>query len=472
MAVTVTLASLLGTYTESGFQTTQLTTLAAAGFPTTSWHETSVPRVLVKAHARATLDVANLVPQIAAGGLLDLAEGDWLTLLASSNYGLDRESAVSTRRVLRLTNTSGSQVDIAAGDAVKSEENLRFRAVIAGSIEAASGSTLDLEFEAEETGDAYDIDQTDWELVTAIAGVDVSEPVVTITRNGSDEESDDALRARCRERWSTLGAGANVDAYKYWAKNTPGVTESITRVQVRDSYPLPGQVSIYLATDDGAATSSYSFGTATRTGTGVPLITLGAASGYTEPQETFAGRVRISTGGTLGVAHFELSTDGGVTYSDPIVTAATYDVSNTGVRITFPAGTYVVNDLYSWTSTASAVTLVQNYIDPTDHLGKAPNCVDVIVAAASEYTLNLTGTITVSSATYKTDVENARADVLAEFVKQVDVGGVIRVAELTQRFMDLGGVIDCSFSSPASNVTLSAGQVCKAGTVSGLTVSA
>jgi hypothetical protein len=55
--------------------------------------------------------------------------------------------------------------------------------------------------------------------------------------------------------------------------------------------------------------------------------------------------VKITLGGTLGVAKFQLSRDGGRTYEAEQTTAATYTHSS-GLIITFAAGTYVLNDIY------------------------------------------------------------------------------------------------------------------------------
>lgn len=70
------------------------------------------------------------------------------------------------------------------------------------------------------------------------------------------------------------------------------------------------------------------------------------------PYDTYQGRVKITLGGTLGTAKFQYSLDDGETWSPDILTAATYPVPNSGITITFAAGTYVLNDVYTWTSTA------------------------------------------------------------------------------------------------------------------------
>jgi uncharacterized phage protein gp47/JayE len=66
-----------------------------------------------------------------------------------------------------------------------------------------------------------------------------------------DEETDAALRARCRLRWSTLGRGANLDAYEYNALSAG--QSSVTRAQC-----VPGggggTLVVYIAQSAATAT--------------------------------------------------------------------------------------------------------------------------------------------------------------------------------------------------------------------------
>jgi uncharacterized phage protein gp47/JayE len=372
---TVTLASLFQTYTKATMTTLHLESLHGAGFPTTFWGTTSVPRKLVEASADAVLGLANLIPTIAAGGLVSEAVGDWLTLLASSNYDEERDAAVATRRTLRLTDSTASPTTIAVGDLwVATDEGLRFRNIEGGTL--AASSTIDLEFEAEEAGADYNAASATWtfDTSTALPGVAISEPTVDITRSGADEESDTSLKAKCYAKWATLGAGANNDAYVYLAKNTPGIEETITKVKVLDSTPSYGQVTVYVGTDAGPASGA-------------------------------------------------------------------------------------------------SVTLIQDYIDPTTHLGKAPNCVDVIVAAPTSSTLNFAGIVYVSSSEYSTDVLAALGGILSDIVQEANIGDTIYKAEIIQRIMDLDGVVNVALTAPVGDTVLGTNTIAAVGTVTSVTVS-
>lgn len=459
---TVTLASLLATQTEDDIQSTQLAVLSTAGFPVTSWEVTSVPRVLIKADARAIVGLANYIPAIAAGSYVSLAAGDWLTLRASSDWLLERNAATRAVRTLTLTDSSGGATAVTAGTVwAKTAEGLRYLLAEDGTI-PASGS-VQLRFNAEESGADYNAATTGWTLDTPIPGVTVTENG-SVTTLGTDDESDDTLRTRCTTRWSTLGAGANDSAYTYWALNTPGVTE-VTRVKVRESYPLPGQVSIYLAGSSGPVSTTDTNSAVTQTGSG-PLVTVTGT-----PTIDVYGRVKVIAGGIVGAATFQYSLDGGATWSATITTAATYALTGTGLTLGFPAGTYVVGTTYAWTSTLSAVTKVQAYIDPPSHLGKAPNCVDVLVSSAAAYSLAPVGVVYVSSATYVPTVQAALGSTMTALAEATAVGATVYRTEFIERIMALPGVVNVTLATPAADVSLASNEVLTITSVASLTVS-
>jgi uncharacterized phage protein gp47/JayE len=72
------------------------------------------------------------------------------------------------------------------------------------------------------------------QLVTVIPGVDyVTNAADWITREGTDDETDDELRARVKAKWTQLSVGGGRDAYIAWAQEVPGVVV----VQVDDNQP-------------------------------------------------------------------------------------------------------------------------------------------------------------------------------------------------------------------------------------------
>lgn len=88
-------------------------------------------------------------------------------------------------------------------------------------------------------------------------------------------------------------------------------------------------------------------GSITRSGgTNGPAIT---ASG--EPTLSGDYIVEITTGGAVGTAEFKWSDDDGDSYTEGVTTASDVELSN-GVSVQFPAGTYEVGEIYSFTATS------------------------------------------------------------------------------------------------------------------------
>jgi hypothetical protein len=69
-------------------------------------------------------------------------------------------------------------------------------------------------------------------------------------------------------------------------------------------------------------------------------------------------RVRIVTGGALGTATQQYSTDGGTTWSVAALTAARVAIGATGLAVTFPTATYVASSVYSYAGTFSPAVVV------------------------------------------------------------------------------------------------------------------
>ena len=88
-------------------------------------------------------------------------------------------------------------------------------------------------------------------------------------------------------------------------------------------------------------------GTITKVGTGTPVLT---AAGTPNDNTQFV--IKIVAGGAVATATFQYSIDNGLSYSPVILTATTYLIPNTGITVSFPVGSYVAGDTYSFTTTA------------------------------------------------------------------------------------------------------------------------
>jgi phage-related baseplate assembly protein len=153
----------------------------------------------------------------------------------------------------------------------------RWRSTNAGTLVVPAGGQLDIEVRAEVAGDAYNVAVGAITVVIApaFAGLSVTNPAIGatgtwITTAGAAEESDAALRQRCRDRWSTLGAGATADAYRYLLRTTPGFEAQITRVAVLAG-PGDGTITCWLASASGPSSAGAVAAATTRILAAKPL---------------------------------------------------------------------------------------------------------------------------------------------------------------------------------------------------------
>lgn len=81
-----------------------------------------------------------------------------------------------------------------------------------------------------------------------------------------------------------------------------------------------------------------------------PTVTVAGAT----PADDYQAILVVVAGGVLGAGTFKYTLDNGVTYSEvqTIPAGGTYAIANTGITVTFPAGTYVAAETYTFTATA------------------------------------------------------------------------------------------------------------------------
>lgn len=207
--------------------------LQAKGYPPTDWIEGSVQRTLVELQAAGLADLEALRLEIARGGFLDTATGDYLDLLGQSAYTLTRKQATFARQSFRLTAQAGfGPYSIQPGQLwVGNAAGLRFNNLDGGTLPL--GGTLDLEFRAESPGAAYNLPIGSGTIMfTPLPGVTVVN--TGVLEAAIDKEGDAAYRERCRLRWGELGLGATRAAYESWALSS---TPSVTKVRVLDNNP-------------------------------------------------------------------------------------------------------------------------------------------------------------------------------------------------------------------------------------------
>ena len=237
------------TYEES--RKRMLCRLTEAGFPVTDWTEGGCARTLVEMSARESEFFSMSLVDVGRSGFLSTASGAWLTLLAREFYALDRYGATYTEGRVVLTDERGEgPFTVLPGQLWFSSGLLRFTNTTGGVLE--EGGSLELVVRAESPGASYNVPSGSIRIMlTTLVGVAVNNPSPWILHQGSNEESDDLLRQRCRSRWATLGIGANADWYVYHARNGHPYVEQVTRVLVSTLGDGSNTVKLLMAGPDG-----------------------------------------------------------------------------------------------------------------------------------------------------------------------------------------------------------------------------
>lgn len=244
----LTLSQLLTAKTRDEMVSLMLTELQAKGFPVTHWLVGGMVRNLLETFARLLEDFSKLLVVVTAGGILEESEGDWLTLLARSNYKTTRKDATFAEWDVTLACATGAgPVNVTAGQlwAATSAGRL-FNNKAAGVI--PNGGSVTLRFKAESPGTAYNAGPVNI-LKTTIPGVSIS--ASTLIESASDQETDAQLRERAQLQWTLLATGATEATYKKWVLDSD---VDIRRVYVKEHTPIPGTVTAWIARQDTTAT--------------------------------------------------------------------------------------------------------------------------------------------------------------------------------------------------------------------------
>ena len=174
----------------------------------------------------------------------DFSEGEFLARHAAL-FGLARKAAQFASGPVTLTGSNGSTVGL--GVILIRSDGAKFETVDEATI---SGGTATITVMAQLAGSAGSTDAgVALTFESPIAGVSSSATVATGgLANGSEEETDAALRARLLERMRTPPHGGAAADYVAWALEVQGVTRAWV-------YPLeggPGTVTVRFVRDDDA----------------------------------------------------------------------------------------------------------------------------------------------------------------------------------------------------------------------------
>lgn len=231
----------------------QIEVAQALGLPTTAWESGSVGREYLEISAQTAANYSESSVEAASAGLLDFTEDEWLTLSAYQIYQVTRIEATFGTTDVTLTNTSALSYPLGAGDVIlyNVESGKTYTSTTGGTLGPGNitPTTLTVTVRADEAGTASNaaIGQISG-FVTPLLGVTGTNPSVLVA---TDEETNEALRERCRESMAKASPNGPALAYDYYAKTsarTDGSSIGVTRTNVVQGN---GTIILYVADASG-----------------------------------------------------------------------------------------------------------------------------------------------------------------------------------------------------------------------------
>jgi hypothetical protein len=255
----VTFADLLAAWeespqTETDFLNLMLGYLGTGDypFPVTSWQEGSVPKQLLEADARSLASWLQNMYGVVQGGIFELSEGTWTDYWAQSQYNEERTPAIATQGTVTLVNAGVLPWTLAVGEFTLGGSAITPTYTNTAEFTLGAGSSEPVYLQATVAGAAANVAGTSLNTIldpSAMPGVTITTsggPLDWITRLGIDQESDNALKIRCRAKWPSLSTlqAKTVDAWDYAIRTFADTTVSQTKVL--ENTPAGGEVTIYI----------------------------------------------------------------------------------------------------------------------------------------------------------------------------------------------------------------------------------
>ncbi|NBC17437.1 MAG: hypothetical protein GVY18_09020 [Bacteroidetes bacterium] len=236
--------------------------LSDLGFDTTSWQTGSWQRTFVQFFTDGWSGFTQYADTVSRIVFNESSTGDALTNFSKSHYDNERDEGSRAEHTLRLTcELSSGPYTIVAEERYFREthtgDELQFFNTTSGLLDP--GGTLDVTVKAEAIGSDYNVPVgTITEQVTPLAGVTVTNPDLgdgsSVTSVGTDAQSDSSLQTSNTNKWGTLSWSTPAAGYLYFAQQG---SSNIARLKTNDGNPRgPGTIDIYIATDEGVASSA------------------------------------------------------------------------------------------------------------------------------------------------------------------------------------------------------------------------
>lgn len=300
-------------------------------FAVDTWEPGDTGRTLVELDARLMEEGSAAQILIAKGGLIDEAQGEWLALLADQFYDVQKKRATFTVGKLVFTDHGAGPFTLSPGQFLGlSASGERFYNIAAFTLPLDGTVTIDIM--AVSPGAASNVaNGTIHTLVSVLAGVTIDNPAVGltgtwITIQGTDDETDDSLRSRCKAQFPAQGPGSPAEVYAAVAIKA---STEVTRVSAQPDGTVPGQVDIILAGPAGAVSGGAI--TAVQTAVDaecVPTTCSALCTSAVNDLIPITGTVYIEAAKLAAAslqivanieAHFQTIAIGGVPYPSPII---------------------------------------------------------------------------------------------------------------------------------------------------------
>lgn len=233
--------------------------LQEEGFVITNFHPGGVWYTLLMLCIRVKIELCILARTILNQMSVVHASGAWLDIKAA-DYSKKRKQAQKTRGYVTLSRQSagGEAVKVPKGHIFKTAkdingEELRYF-VLEASVLQKGADSAGILVEAEKEGSRYNVPQGQiTRSLTYLGEVLITNTEGWMTREGSDTEDDESLRARVLRSWSELARVAIHDTYVNICEAIPGVLY----VTVNDKHPRgQGTVDVIVTSEAGAATEA------------------------------------------------------------------------------------------------------------------------------------------------------------------------------------------------------------------------
>lgn len=238
-------------------EATLLSFLGDADFPVTDWNSGAVMRTFLELETEVIDDlITQTLPLVLAEGFPDTSDGDWLTAIAHGLFGIDRVLGTIATQTIKIAcdATHGPYVITAGARFFTATDGRRYVAATGGTLSPSGTLTLDVTGESPGaalglvSAVAKDSPMPGVSLVTAAIKI-----VSSVPQYGRNDETDNALVARCIARWPSLTDTSDTDRVEVWAR---AASTEVTRIRLDADNTNPGGVVLTVAGASGAVSGS------------------------------------------------------------------------------------------------------------------------------------------------------------------------------------------------------------------------